>query len=159
MKIETLGGLLKAAGRKHASHVGADSTLQARAWVYQAMGDYFVKAEQFSRDENTRSEHVSQSLGGLIHVLAIDAQASLTPEKFDLLEGYPLTEEHRDLEVNKDLLTDALRSTWGEEDKFIKRLSGGLFGSYLQALSALKPHARALGHDLNTAALIHLKSL
>lgn len=159
MKIETLGGLLKAAGRKPGDHTGAHSTLHARAMVYHAMGDYILQAAYLVETDVTTTRAATEAMGGLIHVLAIDAKTSLSQEKFDLLEGYPLTEEGQTGTLDKAALRDALERTWGESDVFIERLSGGLFGSYLKALSALKPQARALGHDLSHAATQQIKSL
>lgn len=158
MKIETLGDVLKAAERKGKS--GARNPFQARTQVYQAMAHYMSWAEELVRSEGTdHTPGTSALLGSLVHAVAIDAQVSLTPEKFDLLEGYPLTESGQTGTLDKEALRESLVHTWGESDVFIERLSGGLFGSYLKALSALKPQARALGCDLATTATAHLKTL
>ena len=159
MKIDTLGDVLSVAARRDPNSVGAYSPLHARAMVYQAMGDYILQATHLTEIEGDQTRAASDAMGGLIHVLAIDAEATLAPEKFALLDGYPLTEEGQTGKLDKAALKDSLERTWGENDVFVDRLSGGLFGSYLKALSALKPHARALGHDLSAAAVTHLKSL
>ena len=77
MKIETLGDLLKAARRVGESHVGAYSSLHARAMVYQAMGDYILQAAHLVDSDATQTRAATEAMGGLIHVLAIDAQVSL----------------------------------------------------------------------------------
>lgn len=159
MKIETLGGLLKAARRGGENHVGAYSPLHARAMVYQAMGNYILQVAHLVDSDATQTRAATEAMGGLIHVLAIDAQASLTPEKFNLLEDYPLTEDGQTGTLDREALRDSLVHTWGESDVFIERLSGGLFGSYFKALSALKPQARAMGHDLSTAATLHIEHI
>lgn len=158
MKIETLGGLLKAAERKGKS--GARSPFQARTQVYQAMAHYMTWAEELVRSEGPDyAPGTSSLLGSLVHAVAIDAQANLTPEKFALLKDYPLTEGGQTGTLDKEALRDSLARVWGESDVFIERLSGGLFGSYVKALITLKPQARALGHDLSTAATQHIERL
>lgn len=158
MKIETLGGLLKAAERKGKG--GARSPFQARTQVYQAMAHYMSWAEELVHSEDADyAPGTSALMGSLIHAVAIDAQVSLTPEKFKFLEDYPLMESGQTGTLDRDALRESLVRIWGENDIFIERLSGGLFGSYFKALSALKPQARALGHDLSTAATQHIKSL
>lgn len=159
MKIETLGDLLKAARRGGENHVGAYSSLHARAMVYQAMGDYILQAVHLADSDAAQTRAATETMGGLIHVLAIDAKLNLTPEKFNLLEGYPLTEDGQTGTLDRAELRESLEDTWGGGDVFIERLSGGLFGSYMKALSALKPQARALGHDLSHAATQQIKSL
>lgn len=157
MKIETLGGLLKAAERK--GNLRALSPLHARAMVYEAMGNYIIAATLCAQSEHGSQGQTTHEMGALIHALAIDAKVSLTPEKFSLLEDYPLTEGGQTGTLDKEALRDSLVRVWGESDVFIERLSGGLFGSYVKALITLKPQARALGHDLSTAATQHIKTL
>lgn len=157
MKIQTLDDLLKAADRR--SNLRALSPQHARALVYEAMGHYIIAATLYAHSDAGSAEQVEQEMGALIHVLAIDAKTTLTPEKFDLLKGYPLTEEMDLPAPSKETLQESLHHTWGEEDIFIRRLSGGLFGSYMKALSALKPQVRAMGHDLSYAAESYIKSI
>lgn len=159
MKITTLGALLKAS-RKAGAGLTANDPLQARSWLYGAMGNYFCRSVNFLEDDSWAThESVTMEMGSLIHHLAIDAQTVLTPEKFHVLEDYPLTEEHEHLELNKDLFREMLGNAWGTEDTFMFRVSGGLIGSYMKALSTLKPQARALGHDLSAATTAYVKGL
>lgn len=157
MKTDTLGALLKAAERK--AGVTRPTPEISRSFVYLYMGKYVSSASMLASDIPMDPEESHRALGALVHAVAIDAKVSLPPEKFKLLEGYPLTEEHQDLELNKGKLAEALAHTWAEEDIFIRRLSGGLFGSYMQALSTLKPHVRALGIDLSAASTAHVNNL
>lgn len=155
MKIQTLGGLLEVAHRGEEHEAGVYSPFYARAMVYQAMGDYILHAARLVDSDAAQARVATKAMGGLIHALAIDAQTTLTAEKFSLLEDYPLTEEGQTGTLDKAALRESLERVWGGQDVFIERMSGGLFGSYLKALNAMKPHARALGHDLSTAATAH----
>ena len=157
MTINTLGNLVKAVERKSGRF---NPTPQiARSTVFQCMGNYIGQAQMLAHQIPMDPDDVRRAMGALIWAVAIDARANLTQEKLRLLDDYPLVEEGHPTIADDAGLRDALESTWGTTDVFIERLSGGLFGSYMKALTALKPQARALGCDLSTAADMYVKGL
>lgn len=156
MIIDTVGKLVR-----DTKLAGDETTpLQARYQVYVGMGDYIATASQHiadaSRHEGVVRERsrarTSKALGHLVTDIVREAYCALPPEKFNyVLSTYPLVEEGLNTKADEETLREALLHTWGKTDRLIERMSGGLSGSYVQALVTLKPHARALGHDLATA--------
>lgn len=156
MTIKTLGDFLDAVDRKRKNRV-APTSLSARANVYDAMGRYIGAAGNHPVTESTDTH--SLLLGHLIHALGEDARATLQDTKFHYLLKYPLTEDMPRHTPTDERMAEAVRATWGREDRLIEHLSGGLFGSYMKAFTTLKPHARALGRDLSDCAHDYLRSL
>lgn len=159
MSTKTLGGYLEAVDRKRKNR-STPTPLTARANVYAAMGHYITWAEELTRTEGTEyAQGTSALLGHLIYTLGVDARTTLPEAKVRYLMEYPLEEDMPRHEPTQERMEEALRATWGADDRFIGHLSGGLFGSYMKALTTLKPHARALGRDLSECARDYLKGL
>lgn len=156
MSTKTLGGYLEAVDRKRKNR-STPTPLAARANVYDAMGRYIGAAGNHPVTESTDTH--SFLLGHLIYTLGVDARTTLPEAKVRYLMEYPLEEDMVRHAPTQERMDEALRATWGADDRFIGHLSGGLFGSYMKALTTLKPHARALGRDLSECARDHLKGL